>query len=72
MTLPRSVIGLRPDSVDHTLEYWASAEKPSEPHEVDASLSSLLTSLVPLLTRVPRNKRTGKPRLRATLRAKTR
>lgn len=34
------------------LEYWASAEKPGEPHEVDASLSSLLTGLVPLLTGV--------------------
>jgi hypothetical protein len=34
------------------LEYWASVEKPSEPHEVDASLSSLLTGLVPLLAGV--------------------
>jgi hypothetical protein len=34
------------------LEYWASAEKPSEPHEVDASLSGLLTGLLPQLTGV--------------------
>lgn len=34
------------------LEYWASAVTLTEPHEVDASLSSLLTGLVPLLTGV--------------------
>lgn len=34
------------------LEYWASDEKLSGSHEVDASLSSLLTGLVPLLVGV--------------------
>lgn len=34
------------------LEFWASAEMVSEPHEVDARLSSLLTGLVPLLAGV--------------------
>lgn len=36
------------------LEYWASAEELSEPHEVDASLSKLLAGMVPLLTGVAR------------------
>src|SRR5262245_48188624 len=34
------------------LEFWASAEEPSEPHEIDASLSKILPGVVPLLTDV--------------------
>lgn len=36
------------------LDFWTSVEKPCEPHEVDAALSSLLTDLTPLLTGIAR------------------
>jgi hypothetical protein len=34
------------------LEDWASGENQSDPHEVDAGMSNLLTTLVPLLSGV--------------------